>query len=70
MSRLTWSVLVALAICPAVLGATKARTYRSITWDKFKESGPELKQIGWMVNAPRQRHRIVRLVHRLRNTRP
>lgn len=48
MSRLTWSVLVALAICPAVMGAAKGKTYRSITWNKFKASGPELKQIGWM----------------------
>jgi len=40
--------LLGLLICSLAMGATKPRTYRSITWDKFKSSGPELKQIGWM----------------------
>ncbi len=48
MSKLICSILVTLALCPAALGQTKGRTYRCITWKKFKDSGPELKQIGWM----------------------
>ena len=52
MIRLICSVLVVLAICPAAMGQTKGRTYRCITWEKFKASGPELKQIGWLATRP------------------
>ena len=48
MSKLICSILIALTLCPAALGQTKGKTYRCITWKKFKDSGPELKQIGWM----------------------
>ena len=41
-------MLVGLSICSVAVGAEKDKTYRSITWDKFKASGPELKQIGWI----------------------
>jgi len=41
-------VLVGVSICSVALGADKGKKYRSITWDKFKASGPELKQIGWI----------------------
>ena len=48
MRRLTLSLLVGLSLCSIVMGANKGRTYRSITWEKFKASGPDLKQIGWI----------------------
>ena len=48
MRNLTLGVLVGLSICSIAMGADKGKTYRSITWDKFKASGPELKQIGWI----------------------
>ena len=46
--RLLLGVLVGLSIGASATGADKGRTYRSITWDKFRASGPELKQIGWI----------------------
>lgn len=46
MRRLTLGMLVALAICSVAMGAEKGKKYRSITWEKLKASGPELKQIG------------------------
>ena len=30
------------------MGAPKAKAHRSVTWEKFKASGPALKQIGWL----------------------
>jgi len=48
MRKLTLSLLVGLSLCSIVMGANKGRSYRSITWEKFKASGPELKQIGWI----------------------
>lgn len=30
------------------MGAPKAKGHRSVTWEKFKASGPALKQIGWL----------------------
>ncbi len=48
MRQLTLGVLVGLSICSITVGAEKAKTYRNITWEKFKASGPELKQIGWL----------------------
>ncbi len=42
-------VLIALACLLATSPALgQGRRYRSITWEKFKASGPELKQIGWI----------------------
>jgi len=37
-----------------IMGAANgsARTYKSITWEKFKASGPELKQVGWLATRP------------------
>ncbi len=37
----------ALFICPLMI-AGQTRKYPSITWEKFKSSGPDLKQIGWL----------------------
>jgi len=48
MRQLMLSVLVGLSICSLAAGADKGKTYRSITWEKFQASGPELKQIGWI----------------------
>ncbi len=48
MRRLLLAVLAGLSVCSIATGAEKGRTYRSITWDKFKASRPSLKQIGWL----------------------
>jgi len=48
MRRLTLGVLIGLSIGSIAVGANKGKTYRSITWEKFKASGPELNQIGWI----------------------
>jgi len=48
MRKLTFGVLLGLSICFTATAAEKGRTYRSITWDKLKASGPGLKQIGWI----------------------
>lgn len=42
--------LLSLGLCIGSSDAAqpKTKTYKSITWDKFKASGPELKQIGWL----------------------
>ena len=44
--QLVLTVAVGLLAAPSAFGQT--RTYRSITWEKLKASGPELKQIGWL----------------------
>ncbi len=54
MRKLTMGLLVGLSICFIAMGADKGKTYRSITWDKFKASGPELKQIGWIATRHAQ----------------
>ncbi len=41
-------MLIGLSICSLAVGAEQGRKYRSITWDRFKASGPELKPIGWI----------------------
>ncbi|MDA3923204.1 MAG: glycoside hydrolase [Kiritimatiellae bacterium] len=48
MKRRTISIASAIICC--VMGAANisARTHKSITWEKFKASGPELKQVGWL----------------------
>lgn len=43
---LIFTFLACLLAIPAAVG--KPRTYKSLTWEKFKASGPELKQIGWL----------------------
>ena len=48
MRQLTWGALIASLVCCSVQAENKPKTYRSITWKKFTESGPELKQLGWM----------------------
>lgn len=48
MKRFIAISLISLLICPFTIGQTKAKGYRSITWEKFKASGPDLKQIGWI----------------------
>ena len=52
MKRVTMGMLVALAICSVAMGAEKGKKYRSITWEKLKASGPELKQIGLLATRP------------------
>ena len=39
-------LLSALLVCPTSAAQPKAKTHKSITWEKFQASGPELKQIG------------------------
>ena len=39
-------LFIALIVCNLTIGQT--RRYTSITWEKLKSSGPDLKQIGWM----------------------
>ena len=46
LRQLALAVAVGLLMGSFALGQT--RTYRSITWEKLKASGPELKQIGWL----------------------
>lgn len=48
MKKLTLACLIGLWACSVATGAEQGREYRSITWEKFKASGPELKQIGWI----------------------
>jgi hypothetical protein len=48
MRELTLGVLAGLSVCSLALAADEGRTYRSVTWDKFQASGPELKPIGWI----------------------
>lgn len=48
MRRLALALLVLLSAGSLAAGAEGGRTYRSVTWDKLKASGPELKQIGWI----------------------
>ncbi len=48
MRNVTLAAVLGLSICSVAIGAEKGRTYRSITWEKLKSSGPELKQIGWL----------------------
>ena len=52
MRRLTLGMLVVLALCSVAMGAEKGKKYRSITWEKLKASGPELKQIGLLATRP------------------
>jgi hypothetical protein len=44
--RLVLALAVGLLAASSAFGQT--RTYRSITWEKLKASGSELKQIGWL----------------------
>jgi hypothetical protein len=44
--QLVVAVAVGLLAASSVFGQTG--TYRSITWEKLKTSGPELKQVGWL----------------------
>ncbi len=48
MRNISPTLLIVLSICSIAVGADTGRTYRSITWEKFKASGPNLKQIGWI----------------------
>jgi hypothetical protein len=45
-SQLVIILVVILLLGSSAFGQT--RKYRSITWEKLKASGPELKQIGWL----------------------
>ena len=46
MKILAAAFLCGLSVCTLALGQNKAKAHPCITWDKFKASGPELKQIG------------------------
>ena len=48
MNKLIVASLLSLCVCSVAVGQSKPRQYPSITWEKFKASGPELKQIGWL----------------------
>ncbi|NLX95018.1 MAG: glycoside hydrolase [Rhodopirellula sp.] len=48
MRKLALGALIGLSISSLVMGAPQGKTYRSLTWETFKASGPELKQIGWI----------------------
>lgn len=48
MKTLTIATLLGLTACTIALGQSKPKAYPSITWNKFKASGPELKQVGWL----------------------
>lgn len=39
-------LLLGLPLCPDALGQAKPGKYKSITWEKFNATGPELKPIG------------------------
>ena len=39
---------VGLSVCSVSMGAPKTKGHRSVTWEKFKASGPALNQIGWL----------------------
>lgn len=47
MKQLLWATTVLLA-CSTALVAEKARTYRSITWERLLQAGPPLQQMGWL----------------------
>ena len=44
------AVRVGICLLSVVVGATgiHAKSYKSITWEKFNKSGPELQQAGWL----------------------
>lgn len=46
MKQLAIVLVASLLLGSSAFGQT--RKYRSITWEKLKASGPELKQIGWL----------------------
>jgi polysaccharide biosynthesis protein PslG len=46
MKRPAFALLIGLLACSMAAGQT--RKYPSITWNKLKASGPNLKQIGWL----------------------
>ncbi len=48
MRKLMTAMLVGWSACFIAMGETKAKGHRSITWENFKASGPQLKQIGWL----------------------
>lgn len=52
MNRLKWGIMIGLAVCAVAAGSAKERKYKSITWEKFKKSGPALKQVGWLATRP------------------
>lgn len=47
MKKLLFLFMSALFICPLMVAGQTAK-YPSINWEKFKSSGPELTQIGWL----------------------
>ncbi len=48
MRAIVIALAAGLTACCAAQGETKAKVHRCITWEKFKASGPPLKQIGWL----------------------
>lgn len=47
MNKLLMVACACLTACFA-MGESKAKSYKSITWDAFKKAGPALKQVGWL----------------------
>lgn len=45
-------LLCGLSVCSDAMGETKTKPHRCIAWEKFKASGPELKQVGWLAVRP------------------
>jgi hypothetical protein len=45
MKKAIHMIVLSLCACSIALGQTR---YKSITWENFKRSGPDLKQIGWL----------------------
>lgn len=41
-------LVFSLWLCLFIIAATGQTKYKSITWEKFRSSGPELKQVGWL----------------------
>jgi len=53
MSKLATLGLVAgMTVCAAFVGNAKEKGHTCITWNTFLDSGPALKQIGWLATRP------------------
>lgn len=48
MSKWMLGLIVGLSVCSGAMAEAKAKAHRCVTWEKFKASGPALKQIGWL----------------------
>lgn len=48
MRKVSIAMLAVLSVCGVAVGESKAKAHRSVTWERLKASGPELKQVGWL----------------------